>query len=600
MGVKDVNVLEQHVEKIVLAVAAAGAIFLGYLAIQPVKIPDTEIGPGDVEDQIAGEIQKLDAATEKIKPFPMPNMDYLGQYRQLATQAPLDASLIASSNVPLFGPKNMAPAYQAITGPENYHLATPTPVAPENVTVEAWQQLVGILPPNTVGVGVIAPPPLTALPQPVNLPTRDQNAALIQGYIPVGKMQLEMAKVLNLNERLPANLQKASIYRIRAQRRENTAGGWSDWKEVPATKGYVSPTNIEWNSVGDVEPTMVQADAEFKQIVIPDFYVDDKGYPISAPILTKPLPKNIETESTKLADELKGAGGAAAVMPGAGGGMPYALPYAAPTGGGTPYVLPYAGGGVPAGTQPAGVAGAPPIPVPTPDQVKVMPVMPFAFWDETVLPGVTYQYRVEVDFINPTFHWNNGLKDAKMKNQPILTTGWFLIATPVVIHPDIAFFITGAGSMNGGGDTVSARVFKKNNGKWYRGEFITPTGMNISGMIDLVDKEGVPKIEVDTKYTIVDVQQVNSGVHVVLKDPAGNLVTRNSAMDMKNSENLDLYSHAEKRAVASAPSPTETGGTTVTPAVTPAPTYSLPYAPVTSRPGPVRVNPTTRPARGGG
>ena len=586
MGMKNVNLFEQHVEKIVLGVAAAGALYMGFLATKPITIPDTNVSANQVEDRISAALADMDR-TQQIngdKPPPkVPIVNYAEEYRKLASGEPLPQTLLAAA-MPTFGPKGMA-----VTGgptpppPPGFQVATPTPVDPEGLTAQAAPQLVANLP--VAGVAGQAPMPVAV--GAANLATHDQNAVVIQGYIPVGKMLVEMANQ-DKKMMLPLALQKVVIARIKVERKERTPSGLSEAVEVTPAQGMVLSPPIPWAQVTQEEMPnrLTQVDGEFNEIVLPTFYVDEHGAPIEPPILTQPLPAQIQREAENLQDQLTKARSAINGQPA------MALP--------TPAPLPT-----------PGVAPSPGAPVPLLDVAKLREtVVPFCFWDETVQANHEYQYQVTVEYVNPTYKWNFSLKDPEMANQPFLTSRTVVIPTVVRVHSDLAFFVTGGGSLVPGtaDHTASFKVFKKTNGKWYANEFYSQPGMNIAGRVALVDLDGQKSLDVDTGFTVVDVQTSSANVHVVMKDTDGNLVTRDSVVDKNDPQKGILEREVVVRqpvapAVvdpATAPpvttprgstTPPRTG-TTTTPPRTPTPT---PVRPTT----PSRATPPT-PQPGGG
>src|SRR3954463_3133660 len=92
MGVQNINFFEQHVEKIVLGVAAAGAVFMGYLAMQPISIPNAAGAPvtaSTVEKEISDELDRVTEGQKKLDPNPTPKVsDHVGEYRALASGQP--------------------------------------------------------------------------------------------------------------------------------------------------------------------------------------------------------------------------------------------------------------------------------------------------------------------------------------------------------------------------------------------------------------------------------------------------------------------------------------------------------------------------------
>ncbi len=537
MNAKGMNLLEAHVEKIVLAVAAAGALYLGYLAMQPVIIaPGSTVTVDKVEESLTEDIEKLkdsERHNAELGPIKSTIPDSVTEYRKLIQLQPLPTSLVNPS-VPLIGPLNPSVHPESAAQDLTFSVVTPTPVPPESLTAEAWQQPVAAVALPAPG-GNVAPPAAGA-----SLPMRDQNAVVIYGNIPIGKMQAEMAAQKG-TARLPDNLQRASVFRIEVQRRVLSVAGWSDWKDVPAAKGSVAPTAIDWASVSDVAPELDLVDSEFKQIVIPNFYLDAQGVSILPPNLTKPTSKSFFEVLKQLQDAINKAKN-----------ITVAPPPAAPA------------GAAPAPASGDSAAAAVP-PVTDPAVLRAQPLIPFAFWDEGVESDHQYQYQVRVVYVNPTFNWQFGLKNPKMKAQPTLASAWVPITIPVVVNADIAFFIGGAGE-RGGAKTVDVRLYKRTAGKWYRTNFDTEIGMPITGSVPLVDVKPEIKLDVDTGYTVIDVVGSGNDARAVLMDPLGNLVTRDTAEDRGKPENIKLFALSVVRTPTAPPPTTPTrGGTGGTP-----------------------------------
>jgi len=569
MAIKGVNMFEQHVEKIVLALAVAAAAYMGYAALQKPVIEGTEVGPGDVEPSIATSLSNLKNKAG-IDPPALPPVDFPKSYRELSQSSPIDDASkgiqIVNAAVPMFGPRNLplTAAGPSESGTGQFSLIAPDPVAPEDVQVQLWEGLVTDAAP-AAGDGA-AP----AAGGGKNVQTRDQSAAVIEGFIPVGQMVVQMGKVAQdrnrVREAIPENWRFADIYRIRVQRRERTPTGWGDFKDVPATKATTPPTPMDFSGMvsSDVPPAARTVEKEFKQIALPNFYPDGAGAATPPPILSRQPDKKILDETTKLQNDMQNL----------------------TSGGGAPGVAPEAGGGGAAAPGAAFPADA--------EAIRKLPVVPFTFWDETVQPNHVYQYQVEVDFLNPLYKWTLGLQNPAIGNQEVLTTGWVTIPTPVVVNSDLAFFIHGSGGPSGGSasPTVTTRVYKKSNGKWYWSDFTTPLGTTISGQIPLVDKPNNAMIDVDTGFTIVDADVNPNGndVHVILKDTNGDLISRDSAIDREDPNDKDLYNKVVKRQVATSTAPaTQPGEGSAT---QPSPTRGT----AIPRPTP---RPASRPARGG-
>ena len=534
MGLKNINIFEQHVEKIVLLVAAAGAVFMGYLALQKVTIPDTDVGPSDVEPRIKAEIAQMDRKRDDLErqgPPKVAYIDYVQDYKNKSSGQPLEA-------------------------------------LPELVHAEALQ----------LAVAEPKIDPLTGLPAALaagtQYVTQIRNVVVIDGWVPVGRMVLDMIKETDNKKKFTADVQRGLVYRVRVLRQELQSNGWTkDWEEVKPAKGSAAPTVVYDTTMppGALPGKIAEIDGQFQQIQLPTFYVDALGVAVPAPILARPIPKPISDENAKLHNDLEAA------RAGAVAGIRFVTT--------APAILPGAAGVT--GTQPAGEM------LPTVDQIKLREVQPFTFWDESVQPDHTYQYKVQVQLVNPGFGWTWGLANQALKNEPCIPVkdeGFVAVPGAVVVHSDLAFFIRGSNGPAGG---INGRIYKQENGRWYYSEFSVPNGMNVGGQLNLGPNNYK---DVDTKFALVDVQTLGNTAHVILKDPSGNLVTREAPDDFRKPENDDLYNKAKAAAAAAATmaAATEPAAAPVTP-TTPTRGGTTPVTP-TRGVTPVPVNPP--PTRG--
>ncbi|HEY4329478.1 MAG TPA: hypothetical protein VGN88_07065 [Phycisphaerae bacterium] len=558
MAIKNVKVIEQHIEKIVLAVAVAGAAFMGYLATQKVEL-EGGVGPNDVEQQISSELARVKGIQEKLPAPANTSLNYVSEYQRQAGGQPLDNAIVTGP-VPSFGPKNLPPSRVEFTPDTQVQTVTPDPVEPEMLHADALQLQVASDPPQLDAQGQPVP-----IPAGMQLVTHSKNVVVIDGWVPTGKMLLQMANIKEAKERLSPDLQRALVYKIAVTRSElNSNGTWSEFKEVPPTQGSAAPIQIPWGAVSgtDISARMADVDAGFKQIMLPDFYRDALGQPVQPPIITRPEPASVITDTAKLDTDIN-----TARTQNMGGGF-------RPTTPATPTPV--------AGTQ--GAATMPAVMLPAMDQIKNLTMQPFTFWDDTVKSDHTYRYKVQVQFVNPTLGWKWGLKNPAMKNAPVLALAPVLVpGAPVVVHSDIAFFIQGTNTFGGAG--ISGSIYKQEEGRWFVGQFSADKGGKISTSI----KTPGQVLDIDTNYTIVDYQADGRGVRVILSDPTGNLVTRD-AEEFNKPERLELDSKVKAGfAAATATAPADATGTStlppmgggVTPLVTPTST------PPATRRGPV-------------
>jgi hypothetical protein len=561
MGLKNINIFEQHAEKIVLGLAAAGALAMGYMATGTVGFTDPKtnkvIGPNDVEKAINADAVAMDKQREELEAQGRPNPkveDFVAKYRRLSSDQPLDAAVLAS-RFPEFAPRNLRPGATSITPVEMMASVIPEPPAPEYLHAEVLTLSVA---PQTVGPDGAPVPPAAG-----QYVTQTHNVVVIDGWVPVGKMVLQMLKEPDVKKRFREDVTHGVVYRIRVQRQDRSSGK-SKWEDVPPAKGAPAPRDILVAGMADgaLPEKLADIGSQFQWIQLPPYYVDAQGNPFQPPILSKPVPARVAAEIAQLHTDLEAA--RASVQPGVG---------------------PRLTGGVPA-TNPV-EAGMPN----TIDGLRAMEVQPFTFWDDSVKPDHSYRYQVQVQLVNPAFGWKWGLgpNQKVSKADPVIPLDdEKFVAVPgmMVVHPDIAFFVRGLGMGSSSG--ITGPLFKQDGGRWYLGSFSAPRGVNIAATMTIAGKSQ----DVDTKFTVVDYQESGNSVHVVLKDPNGNLVTRDSAEDGSKSELNDLMDKVRQGAAAApvAPAPAEGPGTPVPP-TTGRSTPTPPVSPTTRRgltPVPVR------------
>src|ERR1041385_181339 len=139
MNAKEINPLERHVEKIVLAVAALGALYMGYLALQPVTVnmDGDQVPAGQIETKLSEYIDRMDRTVqdESKKNLDFKLTDFVKKYQDLIRNQPLDPKLLVANAVPSFGPAHASLGGVVDPGgggpTQRYQIVTPTPVPPE-------------------------------------------------------------------------------------------------------------------------------------------------------------------------------------------------------------------------------------------------------------------------------------------------------------------------------------------------------------------------------------------------------------------------------------------------------------------------------------
>lgn len=540
MALKNINILEQHMEKIVLGAAAAGALVMVYFAAQKVGFQSSTgeiVGPNDVETGIQAEIKKVDEHREQLERQGPPKIsvpNYPEQYKDRSGKQPLDPEIV-SLRFPPFAPINLLATSDGARPPTEVRSIIPEPVTPEMVRAELLQLAVADKV-STDGLPV-------APPENRQWSIQTHNVVVIDGWIPVGNMILEMVKQKDENKRLTPDVQRGVVYRVRVLRRELQGNGtWTKDEEVTAAKGSPAPADLLPTTMadGDLPARLTEITGQLQWIQLPNYYVNAAGEPIAPPIMKKPVPKAIADENTKLKNDI------AAAQAGPAAGMPRTV------------AMPGAGLGGLAG------AGAPPV-IPgadttslTLESVRTMEVQPFTFWDDSVKPDHTYKYSVQIQLVNPGFGWKWGLEKPEMKTQPVIPVGSEKIVVvpgvPITVHSDTAFFITGSSGLGANGG-VSGQLFHQDNGRWYQTTFTAQNGMNIAAPMFV----GGQSMDVDTNFALVDSETIGNNTHVILKDPSGNLVTRDSNDDRNRGDMQTLQSKVKEGATAAAATTTAPG-----------------------------------------
>jgi hypothetical protein len=551
MALKNINLFEQHVEKIVIAVAGAGALFMGYMAMQPVTLPDNaEVGPKDVEKRISDEIDNLNRKQKGLEAAGRPRPEipnYVAMYNNVAAGQPLEGKIVAYKP-PSFGPTNLEPQFSTIEQEASVASVVPDPVGPEMLRAEVRQIQVNTDPPRVDANGQPIP-----IPAGSQLVTEPKNVVVIDGYIPVGKLVLQMLSEKD-KKRFTPDVQRGIVYRVHVYRQEVLPNGTTTKREeIAPAKGFPAPTDVLVAMKDGALPTLLpEIDAQFQQIQLPNYYVDAHGQPVPPPILSRPIPQSIQDETAKLRTQIQAAQAGAVV----GGGFQPAP--AVPTGGTSADMFPN-----------------------TIEQIRALEVQPFTFWDDSVKPSHTYIYSVKIDLVNPGYGWTFGLAKKALKLDPTIA-----VAEPdriqqrVVVHSELAFFVTDSDARG-----VSGQIFKQKNGRWYQTSFSADKGTNISAIMS-IDGQSLP---VETNFSVVDYQGSGRNSRVILKDPAGNLVTRSVSDDVTSSNRNELLDQVKKGA-ADAAAAAAVDPVTGQPITTAAPTPATPAAPT-----PVPSRPTSPP-----
>jgi len=511
MKAKALALVEKHVEKIVLAVALAGAGFIAWSGMQPITVPDAPepITATEVEPKVTEAVTQLNKVREDTAAIPIAKLtpslqNYVADYERLMLRQPLPSALVSTTAIPRF-----APLQEPVVGggPEGVMVDTRivTPTVPDPTDVTAVADRGSVIPPPLDPTQAAAEQPGTAAP-PQSI---DKSWVCISGNIPWKKYldSLNDPKLKEGYQKLSPENQRAVLYRVDVERRTRIPGGWSAWEKVPPTKAGGDPVpEVNWDALSDTDllTTVSALDANLARIAEPLFYYFVPKDPTLPPQpIVAPIAKTTTTQPSLTA----------------------ARPALPPPGAGAPAPSPV--------DNPDAVAPPPtPAVMADPTTLKAQPSIPFWFYDETVDASHDYQYRARIEMYNPVYHYPGGLADPKMKNQPILASAWVTPApTTVSVGGDLYFFVNAPiGNGNAVPEKVNFSVLKWTNGGWYRTEWNEEPGMQLSGPLRIVDKNTT--INIDTGYTLIDIQSASNGdINVILLTPTGELITHNSKAD---------------------------------------------------------------------
>ena len=518
MKIKNLNLLERHVEKITLAVAAAAGLLLVYWASQPATIeapaglgkaqltaPEVEQEVSKALDEVESSRAKTNALSQRQLLGPNSLRNYLPEYVK-SQEVPLPPELVKAT-VPQFAPLN-SPVVPIELTPITSEFASTVPHVPTPTSLIARADRGVVIIPPAATESVPAPLPGEA-PVPAGT-LADLNWVVIGGRFPLLEFRDSMTdKGEKEPHPVPEKRNQITFYRVEVQRRERISGQWNNWQNVPPTKA--NGPLITVNMADARGEAVIQAtdiiDTHWRNILTPPFYQSATGQPITGLLVPEP----------------GAAGKTAPVAPGI-------TPDGGPLG---------SDGSRAAGTGANFVAGVPQ------DLATIRlhaASVPFWFFDETVTPEQTYSYRVRMTLFNPVFQMDKRVKlivaskpAEAMRNVPWLSSEWAELGGEVSINANQYFFFR-AGLELRGGATVSVRIYKWSLGIWHLTEETAPIGGTIGR-----PQAGTDGVDFFTGYTLVDAVKTTDGdTQLVLLSPSGDLVSRSVRVDSNNKKMKEL------------------------------------------------------------
>lgn len=596
MKVKNVNPLERHVEKIILAVAAAASAYLVYASISaPVTVEKGGklLGVSEIAPQIKNEVEVLKAKGD------------LNQNRKLDTRvpdfvagvesqnkSPVDSVLLAA--LPRIGPVQVQPsASRGDPGTESIRIATPLIPAPKNIKAVAARGQVYDRPANSLPATPDSPPDAGSDS------IQDLSWVKVTADYPTSQLLLALAgNNLDSSRRLPESLQRPHFVEVVVERQEqNAEGRWpSDWKPVPQIKWQklaletVNSNKANLANRGDdpqfVNATLKLIDDSYKDILWPVFYDQPDAAALAAatPEVRNKTAAELEQEARDK-DRLEAlrrqntttpprtsirtppgmvpppgmgsSGGARSTTPATRTPFvaPPVTPAATPTSA-NPFppniVMPPGMAPPPGFVMPPGMVLPPGMGTGQPnDGSSVEPNAPpeakstdellaqyetaVWFYDETVKPDHKYRYRMAMRIYNPLFHLQLPLADSTKFNAPWLTSGWTTmdLKDAVQINASQNLFVLRGFAEPGAGNV---KIYQWERGRYYGIDETVVPGVQVG------HKDSQNNVDFKTGYTVVKVTtDARTGeTEVVLLAPSGELIIKNSLLDQDDPGRQDI------------------------------------------------------------
>jgi len=527
MKIKNLNFIEKHIEKIILAV---GLIFFMvvlwfYILGTPYQVEVSGRGmtekltPDQVEERIQQQARQLESNISRPDlPFPPITLpSWTDDFRDRMTRGFLPVDRL---NMQL-GSAGLDRSLVNITRDPEQNRVVPTPPAPVAVKAAA-------------GYGVLAAPAneevATKLVQLVGELEQPRDFR----YVSVGAtFKLEdwrrrlRGENIAPNQRIPEEWWRARLFLtdviLERQELDPATGQWSEPIVVPSLPGQ-EPAYRNWQArltTSEVPQLFEQIRDAQESIVRPPFVNMDRGTwtpPGSAQELTPAQAQELMEISNKLA-QLRRTEGTADVDMGGGGNSQQIAELEARRDQLLGIVRPVAvqpqpeqaqqpvpGRRLPGRAPAPGLRPAPGTAQSTPVAPTTVPALPdVSLWahDLTVKPGRTYRYRLVVSMLNPLYHINTVTREQRSEYFHRLSlqgeaSEW---SEPVKVDPEIYYFLTAQDSTR---RLATVEVFRIFNGIWVRNNFEVRPGDAIGGPASLPFNGENYTVDLNTQAMVVD------------------------------------------------------------------------------------------------
>ena len=599
MKIKNLNIIEKHVEKLILALAVLFMLWVVWSYLLSggvtVEVNGQEKKPADVEADIK---KAADAAKRKVSGTELPPElrdvkppDYISAFKKRLVT--IGRTFRTEPHVFILGDHGLDPKDVEVKAPDAVPYINPDP--PPMASLMTSQTYGVLLEPSDADM-------LRAFERLIGAEVpRDFRAVTVRGAFPLDewKRRLQEPQPGRLPLREEFWREKLGLVDvvIERQSRRSSSDRWGRSEEVarlPHIKTVVDHQREGWipkEALDAVKSVMRQQ----SQVLRPPFVPTDSGaWNIPGINIDDLPPEQAEAIRVKLAEVnalqaqmfvgRRGGGGAAPAPepapeateqpselgppPGAGG---TALPADAPPSA-RRAVAEGSGFGTGAGADGGGSKPAQPQNLDGRFDTRYSEMLSLIdaaqggasnntldVWvhDITVQPGMQYRYRMQAYVLNPLFQRDKMVEEQHVRffQKIALPTPWSDWSEPIEIEPEFEFYLVGGLPPRGGDGTATVEVYTIFNGRRMRQEFKVQPGDPIGGT-RTIDVNGVPRtVDMRLDWVVVDLERIMGGGSgtgttttrmIVLDRSSGELDNRVLARDQKNPQRLQRQFDAQQ------------------------------------------------------
>jgi len=496
MKQKNVNLVEKHLEKAILALAAVffTYVIFSYCLSDPYTVTLTskaDVKPNQVEKIVLDQVQNLEDRVRQGAKTPLPPISvpqYTQAFKDRIAHWPLQQVVFNPIGLGGLG-EEVFPHGQDDTNAPGY---VPVPLAPQLADAKSSR---GVL----VGVQELAnyydqQAALTTHPDPANFgqvvadayvklvdaqEPRDFNYVTISGVFDIGQWQQTLIQAGVQNEWVASTLALVQVT-LHRQTYQPDTGDWSATQDITPLPGSLTPFRYlppKWPDPVRAEQAIKVIKAQQQRIAQPSFVPMTDAVARVMPFEQIGSPPDASDSLFDDEDQDESA--------------------------------------------------------------KPRPVQVWAY-DLTVEPNKTYRYRIAVSVINPLFQRTQIDPELQKKyfHRLAINSDYSQWSQPVSIQPKHYFFVVSGG---GASQSVNVEIWRVFDGQWVMEDFQVKAGDSIGGKIDRVWGDQTVPIDMAIGSVAVDVigsgaaQDVHKSIQLVYLDLESNTLHSRFVSDDRNS-----------------------------------------------------------------